>query len=138
MSITKVPKVMTEIPDVTNDAQLKRASGDFDSFTAKTSLVNADLVLIEDSADSLSKKKVTIENLKSMITFLQEVPSGTIDGSNLVFTLANTPAVSDSVMVFINGLIQARTTHYSLLGTTITFVSAPESGSDIYAVYIGV
>lgn len=51
--------------NVTNDAQLKRAAGDFDTFTAKVTPVDADIVLIEDSEDSLNKKKITLANLLS-------------------------------------------------------------------------
>lgn len=49
--------------NVTNDAQLKRAAGDIAGFTEKASPVSADLVLIEDSADTNNKKKVQIGNL---------------------------------------------------------------------------
>jgi hypothetical protein len=49
--------------NVTNDAQLKRAAGDFDTFTEKVNLVNNDIVLIEDSEDSLNKKKAKLSNL---------------------------------------------------------------------------
>lgn len=48
---------------VTNNAQLKRAAGDIDSFTEKGVPVAADLVLIEDSADTNTKKKVQLSNL---------------------------------------------------------------------------
>jgi len=52
------------LDNVTNDAQLKRAANDFFSFTAKSAnLAAADLVLIEDSAASYAKKKVTIGTL---------------------------------------------------------------------------
>ena len=46
--------------NVTNDAQLKRAAGDFASFTDKATPVAADVVLIEDSAASGAKKDTTI------------------------------------------------------------------------------
>lgn len=45
---------------VTNDAQLKRAAGDFATFTAKAVPAGADLVLIEDSAAAGAKKKITV------------------------------------------------------------------------------
>jgi hypothetical protein len=43
---------------VTNDAQLKRADGDFNSFTQKATPVANDVLLIEDSAASYAKKKI--------------------------------------------------------------------------------
>ena len=49
--------------NVTNDAQLKRAAGDFNTFTAKATPVNADLVLIEDSEDGFANKKVALGDI---------------------------------------------------------------------------
>ena len=48
---------------VTNDAQLKRTAGDINSFTLKPSPVAADLLLLEDSEDTMAKKKVTVGTL---------------------------------------------------------------------------
>ncbi len=65
--------------NVSNDAQLKRAAGDFGSFAEKTAPAGADLVLIEDSANSFNKKKVQIANLpggggSSTFTGLTDAP----------------------------------------------------------------
>jgi len=49
--------------NVTDDAQLKRAAGDFATFTEKTTPASADLVLIEDSAAAGAKKKIQVGNL---------------------------------------------------------------------------
>ena len=51
------------LSNVTDDAQLKRAAGDFATFTEKAVPVDADIVLIEDSEDSNNKKKVQLANL---------------------------------------------------------------------------
>jgi hypothetical protein len=59
-----------DIPDlsnVTNDAQLKRSSGDFNSFTSKATPVGADILLIEDSAASNAKKKTTFAGIPHTI-----------------------------------------------------------------------
>lgn len=53
-----------------------------------------------------------------------EVPSGTIDGSNTDFTLAHTP-VSGTVRVYLNGLRQKPTDDYTISSDTISFVDAP-------------
>lgn len=63
-----------------------------------------------------------------------ETPAGTINGSNVTFTLANTPE-SGSVKVFLNGMRQTLTEDYTISGATITFVSAPPSGSILRADY---
>lgn len=52
-----VTKTQVGLGNVTDDAQLKRAAGDIDSFTEKVTLAADDWVLIEDSADSFNKKK---------------------------------------------------------------------------------
>jgi len=61
------PHVVTKsdvgLLNVTNDAQLKRAAADINSFAEKVAPVNADVVLIEDSADGFNKKKAQLGNL---------------------------------------------------------------------------
>ena len=57
----------TVLGNVTNDAQLKRAAADFNSFIEKTSPVNTDIILIEDSADFYNKKKVQLTNIPKNI-----------------------------------------------------------------------
>ena len=65
-----------------------------------------------------------------------EVPSGTIDGTNATFTLANTP-VTGSVKLYLGGQRLAPTTHYTISGSTITMVSGfePLSGESFLADY---
>jgi hypothetical protein len=58
-----VTKDQVGLTNVTDDAQLKRAAGDFNTFTAKATPVNADLVLIEDSEDGFTKKKVALADI---------------------------------------------------------------------------
>jgi hypothetical protein len=53
-----------------------------------------------------------------------EVPSGTQNGSNTNFTLANTP-IAGTVMAHKNGLRLKPTTDFTVSGTTITYVVAP-------------
>jgi len=51
------------IKNVTDDAQLKRAAGDINTFDEKAVLVDNDIVLIEDSAASWAKKRAKISSL---------------------------------------------------------------------------
>lgn len=59
----------------------------------------------------------------------RETPSGTINGSNVTFTLANTP-IAGSEEVFVNGsLLDAGSGNdYTISGDTITFATAPIGG----------
>lgn len=63
-----------------------------------------------------------------------ETPTGSVNGSNTAFTLANTP-VSGSLMLFLGGSVQTKDVDYSLSGTSITFTSAPYSGAVLIAWY---
>jgi hypothetical protein len=66
----------------------------------------------------------------------REVPTGLINGSNVTFTLANTP-VAGTECIFLNGLLQnvGAGNDYTISGATITFVVAPETGSVILVNY---
>lgn len=66
---------------------------------------------------------------------VQETPSGTVNSSNVTFTIANTPVSTASLKVYLDGLLQRQTSDYSLSGTTITFVTAPATGQSVYATY---
>ena len=71
-------------------------------------------------------------NLKSFTT---DVHTG--DGSTTAFTLSETPAVANSVMVFVDGILQKLTTNYSISGNTLTFTSAPDASAEIEAKHMG-
>lgn len=65
-----------------------------------------------------------------------ETPSGTIDGSNAVFTLAHTPSPAVSLRVYLNGAFQTAVGEdYTLVTDTITFVNAPPTGSILRVFY---
>jgi hypothetical protein len=67
--------------------------------------------------------------------WVQEVPTGTVNGSNTAFTLSTAPREPDVVQVYLNGIRQRKTTDYSISGTTITFVSAPVTDQSVYVEY---
>ncbi len=68
--------------------------------------------------------------------FNNETPSGTINGSNVTFTLSATPEENDSVLVFVDGLKLKQTTDYSLSGVTLTMVTAPALGQELTVQYL--
>jgi len=55
-----------------------------------------------------------------------ETPTGTQNGVNLVFTLANAPSPANSLQLFLNGayLTQGAGNDYTLSGSTITLAAA--------------
>ena len=66
----------------------------------------------------------------------KEIPSGSINGSNTAFTLANTPIVG-SEHVYLNGMLQesGAGNDYTISGTAITMLSAPLTGEKLRVTY---
>lgn len=68
-------------------------------------------------------------------TPVQETPSGTVNGSNQTFTLANTPTSNAAVLLWVDSVIQIQGTDYTIVGATITMTVAPATGQGLYAFY---
>lgn len=66
----------------------------------------------------------------------KEIPSGSINGSNATFTLANTPVIG-SDHVYLNGLLQeaGAGNDYTISGSTITMATAPLTGEKLRVSY---
>ena len=96
----------------------------------KALLERADSILDQRTQFLLAKLSRTNLNLTSLGTFVDdETPSGTVNGSNTDFTVANTP-ITNSLKVFVNGQrLKAGGEDYTLSGVTITFVTAPPTTS---------
>ncbi len=96
---------------------------------------------------SVSNLNATVNNIMNNATpgaasgtpgFIDsEVPLGTIDGTNTVFSLSNSPNPSTSLMLFVNGVLQANGSDYSLASYRITFGSGskPHAGDVLQASY---
>lgn len=66
----------------------------------------------------------------------KEIPSGSINGSNVTFTLANTPTAG-SEHLYLNGVLQESGSgnDYTISSATITMTTAPASGEKLRATY---
>jgi len=64
-----------------------------------------------------------------------EVPSGSINGSNTSFSLAHAPA--SGIQLYLNGVLQQPGSgkDYTLSGATITMIAAPNTGDVLLAAY---
>lgn len=112
--------------------------------TSKSTPVDADQLGLMDSAASNILKKLSWSNVKATLkTYFDtiystgiavdlEVPSGSIDGSNVTFTLAHNP-ITGSLHLYLNGVLQDPTDDFSLSTNTITFTIAPSVGTDATA-----
>jgi hypothetical protein len=67
----------------------------------------------------------------------RETPSGSVNGTNTSFGLANTP-VAGSESVFLNGILQepGSGNDYTISGSTITYLTAPVTGDRIRVSYV--
>lgn len=93
----------------------------------------ADVAMSGDA--SISNTGAVTIPFKSSWVVVRETPSGTINGSNTNFTLANTP-ISGTEMVFLNGLLQkSGGADYSISSSTITFTVAPVTNDVILVTY---
>jgi hypothetical protein len=66
-----------------------------------------------------------------------EVPGGSINGSNLTFTLAAAPNPVVSLRLYKNGMLLQQHGDYTISGSSLTFVSAsaPQTGDAVVAYY---
>jgi hypothetical protein len=67
----------------------------------------------------------------------RETPSGTVNGSNTAFTLANTPTAGTE-HVYLNGLLlePGAGNDYTISGGSITMLSAPLTGDKLRCTYM--
>jgi hypothetical protein len=75
--------------------------------------------------------------MKAANYITRETPSGSVNGSNTSFVLANVP-VAGSESVFLNGVLQepGAGNDYTISGSTITYLTAPVTGDKIRVSYI--
>lgn len=76
-----------------------------------------------------------VDNLSSRVV-INEVPTGTIDGTNAAFTLANIPAAG-TLQLFVSGLLLIEGTHFTRSDANVTFTSPfePQAGEWLRASY---
>lgn len=104
---------------------------------AGTRSVDADVIKTADHTKTFTVPSAT-GTLIGSANFIQEAPSGTVNGSNVTFTLANTPIASATVQLYLDGLIltQGAGKNYTISSGTITMASAPAAGQSFWAIYI--
>ena len=112
--------------------------------TVQQGTVNADTTWLStaDAGGTLGTTAITWTNpigvggLTNSNFVDKEVPSGAINGSNVTFTLANTP-VSGSEHVYLNGILQesGAGNDYTITSSVITYLSAPLTGEKLRVTY---
>lgn len=102
----------------------------------------SDTLVGRASTDTLTGKTLsgasnTLSQLPVDSQFVQETPSGLVNSSNVTFTLAHTPPVGSSVVLFIDGTQQNQGSgkSYTISGATLTLAIAPATGQNIWVTY---
>lgn len=73
------------------------------------------------------------------LQFIREIPIGTKNGSNKIFTLSFNPQPPFAVWLYVNGVLQhelGTIPDYSLSGNTITFTTAPKTDDEFTCIYM--
>ena len=112
--------------------------------TVQQGTVNADTTWLStaDTGGILNTTAITFTNpigvggLTAASFVDKEIPSGAINGSNVTFTLANTPTAG-SEHVYLNGVLQESGSgnDYTITGAVITYLSAPLTGEKVRVTY---
>jgi len=73
----------------------------------------------------------------SLVDTVDEIPGGVVNGVNASFVLSRPPVPPNSLKLWVDGVLMTQTTHYTVSGINITFVSAfkPITGQTIFASY---
>ena len=74
------------------------------------------------------------KNLVGILKEQKTVDTMTGDGSDTTLTLSDTPGSVNNVLVFFDGIRQTPITDYTLMGTTLTFTTAPEASVNVVAI----
>lgn len=91
-------------------------------------------VCFPDGTCMSTKASGTDGSSGSNVSYIAQNFYSSTNGSNVTFTLTNTP-LPNSLMLTKNGVAQAVTTDYTLSGVTITMNSAPASSTTLVASY---
>lgn len=112
--------------------------------TVQQGTVNADTTWLStaDAGGTLNTTAITFINpigaggLTNANFVDKEIPSGAINGSNVTFTLANTPTAG-SEHVYLNGVLQESGSgnDYTITGAVITYLSAPLTSEKVRVTY---
>lgn len=110
------------------------ATGLFKTANSVTSIIeNADLYRLSAGSSAAAAPASSGSGVTCIIA---EVPAGLVNDSNTSYTLSYAPTTAKMALVIINGLINYVTTHYTLTGTALSFVTAPSTGDRIIVIYV--
>jgi hypothetical protein len=103
---------------------------------ARKIITGSGIILQDDSLNKTITVAVNPLYIQSLFVW-NEIPEGANDGTNVTYSLAATPSTSQSLMFFVNGVLQFQngSGDYQLSGSVITMSYMPRSGSNLLASY---
>lgn len=87
----------------------------------------------EELKTGLARKEGGVTNVN--VFAAQETPTGVVDGMNDEFTLNHTPQ-TNSLNLFVDGVLQTNPADYTIAGNIITFAIPPTIGQVLFASYL--
>ena len=116
---------LTTILGYKNDAETAKTAAEAAQTAAETAQTAA-----ETAETNAETAETNIETIANGFTGDYDVDSFSGNGSYVNFTMSFTPTADTAILVTIDGVVQKPTTDYSVSGTTLTFTSAPPSGTN--------
>jgi len=108
-------------------------AGTTPAITMQTSVTG----MLKGNGTAISAAVVSTDYMAQSSFVVRETPTGSINGANTTFTLANTP-IAGTEQVFQNGLLlqPLAGNDYTISGATITMLTAPPTGDKILVTYM--
>jgi hypothetical protein len=122
---------------VTNTLTVDNISGSLTRLVDGTSyLVAGTNVVITTGSNGSVTISAPAANQQSLMSWM-EMPTGDVDGINMVYTLTYNPSPTNSLMFYVNGVLQKQglAYDYALSSNTVIMNYAPNSGSNVIATY---
>jgi hypothetical protein len=133
---TSSPISITQVTGLTSD--LNAINSSLSTFNSVTQSLNLMISNLSNTVNSLSNTVGSIAAGSTTANFVDaETPSGNVNGTNVSFSLANTPSLPTDVLLYKNGIVQLYGIDYTVSGSTITFASGepPMTGDELKAYY---
>ena len=134
-NVVQEPDVAYTIADDSNDKPTKL------TFTGTPANGDSIYVIHRGLSGIQMKPPTNSVGVNELDANLRSFTTDTFDGDNSAyeFPLSEAPVTANSVMVFVDGILQKLTTNYTISGTTLSFGSgnAPATGSEIEVKHLG-
>lgn len=133
-TLTKTPSPAASL-EVYRNGVLQKQSVDYTLSGSSITFASGSIPQTSDLLQAFYRVSGTV----TAVSFADaETPSGSINGTNLVFTLAHAPNAALSLRLYRNGILLLQNTDYTLSGSTITFSDTsktPRTGDSLVAFY---